>query len=88
MTAPMDATAAAEKRLQTQNLVGKKVQSDVAFDEKYYDVLSTVQPIHKEEGVGGFVKGMLPRAILCSVSSALSWMAYEFTKSLLVSASS
>ena len=72
-------------RLQTQNMKGGKqqiVSDDVILDVKYKDIVSSVKTIYKEEGARGFCKGAVPRAILSSVSSALSWVAYEFIKSM------
>ena len=75
-------------RLQTQNLKGgapKEAPGEVILDVKYKDLLSTVKTIRSEEGFRGFTKGMLPRALLSSVSSALSWVAYEFIKNIWLS---
>ncbi len=72
-------------RLQTQGIGTAVEHSDVVHNVKYHDVLSTMRTIHKEEGLSGFSKGMLPRAMLSSVSSALSWVAYEFIKSMWLS---
>jgi len=50
---------------------------------KYRDILSTAKTIFREEGVRGFVKGVIPRVIIQAPASAISWTAYEMMKKLL-----
>jgi len=76
-------------RLQTQNIKSGSAKdthpSDVVSDVKYKDVISTVKTIYTEEGYRGFTRGMMPRAMLASMSSALSWVSYEIIKNIWLS---
>lgn len=79
-TNPMDVI---KTRLQTQN-VAPGIQCENASQIKYRNFKSTALQIFKQEGLRGFVKGMLPRAMQASMSSALSWVSYEFVKHTLL----
>jgi len=83
VTNPLDVI---KTRLQTQNMKGGNqiLSDDVILDVKYKDIIQSVRKVYEEEGIKGFGKGALPRGILSSVSSALSWVAYEFIKSMWV----
>jgi solute carrier family 25 iron transporter 28/37 len=65
-TNPMDV---AKTRLQTQIETGTK----------YTGMLNTMLTIWKEEGRRGFTRGIQPRIVFHSVSSALCWFTYEFS---------
>jgi len=52
---------------------------------KYRDIMSTARTILREEGLRGFVKGVVPRIIAQAPASAISWTAYEMMKKLLKS---
>lgn len=49
----------------------------------YLSAWETFRKILSEEGVAAFGRGMLPRILVHAPSVAISWTAYEFTKSLL-----
>ena len=77
-------------RLQTQNITPGMIRdtSDEALvGVKYKDLISAAKTIVKEEGMRCFGKGILPRAIQASMSSALSWVSYEFIKNLFLTTS-
>lgn len=76
-------------RLQTQSMKGNSqqmVSEETMVDVKYKDIISTTKRIFREEGVLGFTRGAAPRAILSSISTALSWASYELIKGMLVTA--
>ena len=54
-------------------------------DIKYRDIMSTARTILREEGVKGFVKGVVPRIFAQAPASAISWTTYEMMKKLLKS---
>jgi len=70
LTNPMDV---AKTRLQTQGDVGKK----------YSGMYNTLLTIWKEEGLTGYCRGIGPRVIMHSLSGALCWMSYEYSKNVL-----
>ena len=70
VTNPLDV---AKTRLQTQHDTGKR----------YTGLLDALSTIYKEEGVSGIARGMGPRVLLHSVSSAIVWATYEYMKNLL-----
>ena len=80
LTNPMDVL---KTRLQTQNTLAG-MQADIMFDDvvhvKYKNFSSTAKKMIAEEGIKSFVKGTIPRAMQASLSSALSWVSYEFIK--------
>ena len=81
ITNPMDVV---KTRLQVQSTLSG-MQADISsetVDVKYKDLMSSVKKIFKQEGIHSFSKGMLPRAIQASMSSALSWVSYEFIKNV------
>ncbi len=84
ITNPMDVI---KTRLQTQS-TSAGVEADVCdevINVKYRDFLSAVRTMVKEEGLKCFGRGVLPRAMQASMSSALSWVSYEFIKSFFLS---
>ena len=59
---------------------------DCSFEVKhtrYSDIKHTATYIYKNEGLGAFTKGVLPRMSINVPSTALSWGTYELIKSLL-----
>jgi len=52
---------------------------------KYRDIMSTIQTILREEGMRGFVKGVVPRIFTQAPAAAISWTAYEMLKKFLKS---
>ncbi len=52
-------------------------------DLKYRDIMSTARTILREEGMKGFVKGVVPRIFAQAPASAISWTTYEMMKKLL-----
>lgn len=50
---------------------------------KYRDIMSTIQTILREEGMRGFVKGVVPRIFTQAPAAAISWTAYEMLKKFL-----
>lgn len=50
---------------------------------KYRNSITTIGIIWKQEGIRGFYKGLVPRAVTQSLSSAVSWSTYEMLKSIL-----
>jgi len=70
ITNPMDV---AKTRLQTQGDVGKK----------YNGMFNALITIWKEEGSAGYTRGIKPRIIMHSMSGALCWMSYEYSKNVL-----
>jgi len=67
VTNPFDVV---KTRLQTQGDIGIK----------YKGMLHTIKIMWKEEGLGGFLRGLRPRIILHSTSAAISWLTYEWMK--------
>jgi solute carrier family 25 iron transporter 28/37 len=52
---------------------------------KYPNALCALKIIHKEEGYGGFFKGLSMRMVNQSLSAAISWSIYELFKKRLMS---
>ena len=74
-------------RLQTQNITPGMIRDtsdEILTNVKYKDLLSTAKTMMKEEGIKCFGRGIIPRAIQASMSSALSWVTYELVKNLLL----
>ena len=54
------------------------VKTSIHLTPKIYpNLLSTTHAIFANEGVAGFFKGILPRILRKSMSSAISWTVYE-----------
>jgi solute carrier family 25 iron transporter 28/37 len=70
VTNPFDV---AKTRLQTMHDTGKR----------YKGMVDALGRISAEEGVAGLFKGLKPRMILHSTSSAIVWACYEYMKRLL-----
>ncbi len=70
LTNPLDV---AKTRLQTQHDTGKR----------YSGMVGALVTIAKEEGMSGLCRGMKPRVLLHSASSAIVWAVYEYMKRLL-----
>ncbi len=70
LTNPLDV---AKTRLQTQHDTGKR----------YSGMVGALTTIAKEEGFGGLFRGLKPRILLHSASSAIVWATYEYMKRLL-----
>lgn len=80
-------------KLQTQNLqpcpnrVSKSVilvvNSSHPINNRYHGASHTVMRIWREEGVVGFLRGILPRMMVHAPAVAISWTAYEFMKTFL-----
>ena len=51
---------------------------------KYTNTFTTAREIISTEGVRGFFKGLVPRSMTQSVSSAISWSTYELVKSIYI----
>lgn len=51
---------------------------------KYSNSLNTFKLIMSEEGIKGFYKGLASKAITQSLSTAVSWTAYETFKNILI----
>ena len=84
LTNPMDVI---KTRLQTKNVTpGRKdtILCDDVVRVKYTNFKSTAIQIFQHEGLKGFVRGVVPRAMQASMSSALSWVSYEFIKHTLL----
>ena len=52
---------------------------------EYSDILSTMRNIYIRDGYQGFGRGILPRAFNSSLAVTISWLSYEFIKSILFS---
>lgn len=63
----------AKTRLQTQGDVGKR----------YGGMLDALRTIWKEEGIGGYARGMRPRMLFHATSGAICWGTYETVKHLI-----
>eukprot|EP01132_Coremiostelium_polycephalum_P007909 gene7909-9735_t len=63
----------AKTRLQTQGEVGKH----------YRGMLDALKTIWKEEGSQGYLRGIRPRIVFHSMSSAIVWSVYEYFKFIL-----
>lgn len=54
------------------------IKTRIQLDKKQYpNLIRGVLRVLKEDGVPGFFRGMLPRLIRKSISSAISWTVYE-----------
>ncbi len=85
VTNPLDVV---KTRLQTQNMAAgltKDTSDEVMVGVKYRDILSSAKTMIKEEGTRSFSRGIVPRVLQASTSSALSWVTYEFVKHLFLS---
>ena len=67
ITNPLDV---AKTRLQTQHESGKR----------YDGLVGALRTIWKEEGASGLLRGLRPRIMLHSTSSAIVWATYEWMK--------
>eukprot|EP01133_Synstelium_polycarpum_P007471 gene7471-8742_t len=67
LTNPFDV---AKTRLQTQGDVGKH----------YKGLIDALRTIWKEEGMAGYMRGVRPRVVFHSMSSAIVWSVYEYVK--------
>ena len=86
VTNPMDVI---KTKLQTQNFPSM-VQlegNNMTLPVKYKSLFSSARLITKESGIKFFARGMLPRTIQASISSALTWVSYEFIKGLFLARS-
>jgi len=63
----------AKTRLQTQGDVGKH----------YSGMVDAMKTIWKEEGTAGYLRGIKPRIVFHSMSSAIVWSVYEYFKFIL-----
>lgn len=80
LTNPMDVI---KTRLQTQSMLpGMKenIICEETVNVKYKNFKSTAIQMYRQEGAKAFIKGIVPRAMQASLSSALSWVSYEFIK--------
>eukprot|EP00831_Metopus_contortus_P064785 TRINITY_DN57954_c0_g1_i1.p1 TRINITY_DN57954_c0_g1~~TRINITY_DN57954_c0_g1_i1.p1 ORF type:complete len:322 (+),score=41.43 TRINITY_DN57954_c0_g1_i1:27-968(+) len=84
VTNPLDVI---KTRLQTQNMeVGmiRDTSDEVLTDVKYKDILSSIKMLMREEKIVWMKRGIVPRSIQASISSALSWVSYEIIKNVLI----
>lgn len=58
--------------------------SDIDKTIKYKNGFKTAQTIWLSEGMRGFFKGLGPKTITQSLSTAISWTAYETFKTVLI----
>ncbi len=82
ITNPLDVV---KTRLQTQNMTAGLVSDtsdEVMVNVKYRDIWSSTKLMIMKEGLRSFSRGVGPRALQASTSSALSWVTYEFIKHL------
>lgn len=70
-----------------KNAIDCVCSSDYKNNIKYKDGLNTFNIILKEEGMRGFFKGLASKAVTQSLSTAISWSAYEFMKKQFVNSS-
>ena len=87
-TTPLDVV---KTRLQVQNLSGGHntipygAAPGDAFVVRYNGFVEAVRSIHAESGFGGFWRGLGPRVAMFGPSCAISWVAYESCKEILLS---
>lgn len=55
-------------------------EKDQKGNVKYSTALKTARQILRQEGMGGFFRGMVPRGAIQSLSTAISWSSYEMAK--------
>lgn len=62
----------------------KENMCEETMNVKYKNFKSAAIQMYKQEGPKAFIKGIGPRAIQASLSSALSWVSYELIKHYLL----
>ena len=83
-THPLDVI---KTRLQTQDVLCKgSCTLRLNSAPKYPSFSVAVKTILKEEGVNGFYRGLVPRALLSIPAAATCWGTYETVKQLLAKA--
>ncbi|EGC37698.1 hypothetical protein DICPUDRAFT_76707 [Dictyostelium purpureum] len=82
VTNPFDVV---KTRLQTQAdiVATATTASEAAKHQKYGGMVDALKVIWREEGMSGYLRGMKPRMVFHSMSSAIVWSVYEYCKFLL-----
>jgi len=71
------------------NVKGAQVDCICSSDEgkrkiKYRNTINTAINIAQSEGIRGFFKGLTPKTVTQSLSTAISWTSYEIIKGFLI----
>lgn len=65
------------------DVVKSRIQADDMENRKYKNILNTFKIIHKENGIGGFFKGLAPCLVRAPLTNSLTFLTFETVSKLL-----
>jgi solute carrier family 25 carnitine/acylcarnitine transporter 20/29 len=65
------------------DVVKSRIQADDSANRKYKNILSTFRIIHRDNGIGGFFKGLAPCLVRAPLVNGLTFLTFERVSKLL-----
>ena len=67
------------------DVIKSRIQADDPANRKYKNIMSTFHIIHRDSGIGGFFKGIVPCLVRAPIGNGLTFLTFEYVSKKLKS---